>query len=70
MNDFINITYADLQKIIIFSQTEGRKGNYIRQLYLVRPKSASAGIDSGIAIDSSPLRSATEGEPIPIVVIC
>lgn len=69
MNDFITITYSDLQRIVLFAQKEARDGRYIRQLYLIQPKLATQGTDSSIALESSPLRSASEGDLIPVVIV-
>ena len=69
-NPFVTLTYKDLQRIIMLSNSSGHQGKYIYSLGIVQPRAASQGSDSTFVIDENCLYSASESEPYPKVVIC
>ena len=69
MRNFLNLTYIDLANIIKASNEAGRKGEYVTELFIIKPDVATKGINSSIIIHSSALESATESEPNPYISI-
>jgi len=67
MSEFINLTHADIQNIIIAANQAGRNGEYIYGVVIIKPTSAAQGANSSIVVDARCLRSASESEPIPCV---
>ena len=68
-NDYISLTYTDLQNIIMMANREGHNGRYIFKLSIIQPKTASQDSNSSLAWDSHILKSASFSEPVPSVTV-
>jgi hypothetical protein len=69
MNDFVSLTYTDLANIIIASNQVGKKGNFVKKLIIIKPTSVAQNINSSIIVEEDCIKSTTESEPAPIILI-
>lgn len=64
----MNLSKQDISRIIQVSQSEIRKGRYVRGITALPIECATSGDNHQIIFNTCELMSATESEPIPYVV--